>query len=164
MTRSAETRTAVHFSEDCLQMWEDWGILMLEALKAAIKTQPAIFLPLRSLRLAMGYLPEQEIGLLPFVVHPAKVAIDVGAYEGNYVHALLKLGVPVVAIEANPKNSAFLQRLYGRKARIVFAAASSSAGKVKLRIPRRGSRSRGLATVEAQNTLSSADVDEIEVP
>jgi FkbM family methyltransferase len=135
---------------------------MLQALKAALKPQPAIFLPWRSLQLAMGSFSEKEIRLLPFVVHPAKVAIDVGAWDGIYTHALLKLGVPVVAIEANPKAAAILARLYGRKARIVCAAASSSAGKAKLRVPRRGSV--GIATVEARNTLSSADVDEIEVP
>ena len=74
----------------------------------------------------MGYFYEKEIGLLPFLVHPQKLAIDVGAHAGHYTHALLKLGAPVVAIDANPKMASFLSRLYGDKARIVA-----------LRLPRR---------------------------
>ena len=134
---------------------------MLKAIKTALSTKPAIFLPLRSLRNAMGYFYEKEIGLLPFLVHPQKLAIDVGAHAGHYTHALLKLGAPVVAIDANPKMASFLSRLYGDKARIVCAAASSSSGKANLRLPKAGSH--GTATIEAQNTSLPWEVDEIEV-
>lgn len=109
----------------------------------------------------IGSYNEREVALLAFVVSPGKLAIDVGAYVGAYTHILLKLRTSVVAIEANPNLATYLTRLYGRKAQIVCAAASSSSRSVKLRIPKVGP---GIATVEVQNTLNGAEVDEIDVP
>jgi FkbM family methyltransferase len=138
---------------------------MLYAMKAALKSLPPLRRAARSVSYTVGSYQEKEIALLAFIESRGKIAIDVGASVGGYTHILLKLGLSVVAIEANPKMVAILTQLYGRKARIVCAAASSSSGSVKLRIPRAlPTGSHGIATVEVRNTLNGAEVDEIEVP
>lgn len=138
---------------------------MLRRLKAAVRSRPTYQRAVRSLRATLGSYEEKELALLSFVVRSNKIAVDVGAHTGVYTHVLLKLGAPVVAIEANPEMAATLTRLYGRRALVVCAAASSSTGSVKLRVPRAlPTGSHGIATIEVRNTLDGAEVDEIEVP
>jgi FkbM family methyltransferase len=143
---------------------ESWGDEL--QLKAALRTllgpilyHPPVYRWRRELR--RGRWKEQELGLLPFIVDPGRLAIDVGANSGVYVHELLRLGAPVLAVEANPGFAAHLRRYYGRRARIEQAAASDSPGEVRLRIPR---VNLGLATVAASNALSGSDYDEVSVP
>lgn len=104
------------------------------------------------------------MALLPFVVDRTRTAIDVGANTGSYTHQLLALGVKVVAVEANPHCVNTLTSLYGERARIVWAAASSEPGTTKLRIPltTRG-KGDGIATVEPDNQLNGTDVETVEV-
>ncbi len=138
---------------------------MASRLKALLKERPAYQRAERAIRFAARRFQEKEIGLLHFVVQPGKIAIDVGAAAGVCTHVLLRLGTPVIAIEANPGSARGLKRLYGKRARVVCAAASSSEGSAILRIPAKlPSGSHGIATVEGRNTLNGAIVDEIEVP
>jgi FkbM family methyltransferase len=141
------------------------GDPMLRSVKTRLQRYPRFQWFERTVRSSIRHYQENEIALLPFLVDPQKVAIDVGAHAGVYTHVLLDLGASVVSIEANPKVAEGLIFLYGQKAQIVCAAASSSAGSVKLRIPKAlPSGSHGIATVEATNTLDGAEVDEVEVP
>ncbi len=138
---------------------------MLTALKTKLKRLPRYQWMERSLRSATGRYREVEIGLLRYLAHPDKAAFDVGAHTGVYTHALLEVSARVVAIEANPRLARGLQRLYGRRAQIVCAAASSTHGTTTLRLPRAAPPGAdGIGTVEAENTLNGASVDEIEVP
>lgn len=139
---------------------------MLETVQAAIRSQPAIFRAARSLRFAVRSFREKEYALLPFIVDPSRIAVDVGANNGPYTHALLALGCQVVAVEANPDMADRLEKVYGHRARIVRAAASSQAGgTVRLRIPvGPDGESQGIATIEAENTLDGAGTKDVEVP
>ena len=138
---------------------------MAARLKAWLKKHPAYQQAERTVRFATGRFQEKEIGLLRFVVPPDTVAIDVGAASGLYTHALLRLGARVIAVEANPKLAKGLGRLYGKRSRVVCAAASSSPGTATLRIPAKlPSASHGIATIESRNALDGAEVEEVEVP
>lgn len=121
------------------------------AILAALKGLPFVRQAGRSFRYAVRSYQEKEMGLLEYLVRPDKLAIDVGAHMGAYTHLLLRLGVSVVVVEANPQMAALLTRLYGRKAKIVCAAASSSSGSITLRIP----KISGIATVEPKNGLNN---------
>lgn len=133
----------------------------LRKLLGPILAHPAVFRRRRELRLRRGRWNERELGLLPFIVDPKRLAVDVGANSGVYVHELLRLGAPVLAVEANPVFAAHLRRCYGREARIEQAAASDAPGEVELRIPR---VNLGLATVAACNALDGADCDTVTAP
>lgn len=139
--------------------------MMLERIKNRLKRFPNYQWLERFMRSSVHRYQEKEIALLTFLVDPKRTAIDVGANAGVYTHVLLDLKAPVTAIEANPIMAANLKRLYGRKAQVVCAAASSSEGLVKLRIPKGVSGNLyGVATIEVQNTLNNAKIEEIEVP
>ena len=61
---------------------------------------------------------EPEIRLLPALVPAGKLAIDVGANRGLYVHHLLKITPNVVAFEPLPPMQQWLRRNYGGKIRL----------------------------------------------
>jgi FkbM family methyltransferase len=131
--------------------------------KNILKSQPELFQLVRSILYKTRGYPSKDMRLLPMVVDPEKAAVDVGAHTGSYTHVLLNLGARVTSIEPNPVLAADLTRLYGRRARILCAAASSSPGVAKLRIPRDGHWRHGLATIEDTNNLSDAEAEMMEV-
>ena len=135
-------------------------IRWLDRAKALIQDVPVAQRSIRAMRLAIGAVHEEEIKLLPFLVDPTLLAIDVGASLGSYTHALLNLGCRVMSFEAKSKAAHNLQRMYGRKARIIWGAVSSKSGQITLRVPRMG----GLATVEPLNDLSGLPAESIDVP
>ena len=132
----------------------------LQVLKDILKTQPALFRRVRALRTKMGGRPEPEMGLIPYLADPRRAAVDVGAANGAYLEALIPHAASLVGFEANPDRARDLTRLYGRQARIICAAVSSTSGRARLRIP--GDR-WGLATIAPENDLSGAAVREEEV-
>lgn len=133
---------------------------LVDTTKSVLSHHPWAQRTIRSLRLAIGSVHEQQIKLLPALVDPSLLAIDVGASVGSYTHALLNLGCRVMTFEANPNLVRTLQKMYGHKAEIVWSAVSSSSGHIILRIPQRA----GIATVERSNNLNFLPVDEVEVP
>ncbi len=137
----------------------------MSLLSDTLKTNSVAFRTGRSVKQFLGRYNEPEMGLLPFVVDRSRAAIDVGAHTGAYVHLLLKLAASVTAIEANPQIVRTLTKMYGKRARILCAAASSADGTAALRIPvpRQGLR-YGLGTIEPENTLAGVEVDEVKVP
>lgn len=135
---------------------------VISAIKAVLKGNPSAYRVARRIQRWVSPPAEVELALLPFVVDRERVAVDIGAHSGLYLDALLEFGVDVVAIEANPRLAASLERLYGSRARVICAAATEqSGGESTLRVPVSGA---GLATVEQENALPDLAYDEIKVP
>lgn len=78
---------------------------------------------------------ERELGLLPFLAPPGRLALDVGANKGVFTYALLRRGVPVHAFEPNPKLFRVLQGWAAGRATLDRRALARSAGTAELRIP-----------------------------
>ena len=129
----------------------------MNLLKDMLKRQPTLFRMVRSARIRMSGKAEPEMALIPFLADPHRAAIDVGAANGAYLEALIPHAASLVAVEANPEKAHELTRLYGRQARIICAAVSSTSGQARLRIP--GDR-WGLATIAPENDLSGAPARE----
>jgi len=135
---------------------------MMAGLGSLLGRQPALYRSARRLRVMLFGPGEREMAMLPLFVDPRRLSVDVGANNGAYTQALLALGGRVVAVEANEVLARQLQRIYGRMARVICAAASSEPGTARLRIPRHcAGFGHGLATFEAGNTLDGAEVEEI---
>jgi FkbM family methyltransferase len=78
---------------------------------------------------------EPELGLLPFLAPPGRLALDVGANKGVFTYALLRQGVPVHAFEPNPKLFRVLQGWADGRATLDRRALARTAGRDELRIP-----------------------------
>ncbi|TXT26055.1 MAG: FkbM family methyltransferase [Rhodocyclaceae bacterium] len=98
---------------------------------------------------------EPEIHLLPELVDPARVAIDVGANRGVWTHQLAALCPTVYAFEPNPKMFAILDA--ARPANVIAsrAALSNRSGVASLNVPR---SARGFSNQHAslENNWSGA--------
>lgn len=79
---------------------------------------------------------EQELKLLPFLVDPARDAIDVGANKGVWTHLLARRARRVHAFEPNPKLFGVLRRGLAANAEAHPVAAADRDGEAELRIPR----------------------------
>lgn len=97
---------------------------------------PSLYYVLRAKReLRRG---EAELRLLPFLVDPARIAVDAGANKGVYTYWLEHLAHHVHAYEPNPKMFKVLKGGIGTKATVHHAALSDQAGQFALRIPKTG--------------------------
>jgi FkbM family methyltransferase len=98
---------------------------------------------------------EREVHLLPQLVSPGTVAIDVGAHIGDYSYSLCKhvgAGGHVIAIEPLPDLARMLQTA-ARKLRlpmtVINCALSAEPGFAELHVPiNNGKRAAGFATLE----------------
>jgi FkbM family methyltransferase len=123
------------------------------------KKIPSVDRGIRTVRALTGHYVEPEMGLLPFLVDPSKISIDVGANRGAYTHLLLRLGGRVIAIDPNSFCIDMLKKLYGGRATVLHCALSDAPGEVELRIPSSGpGEVDGVATIEAGNTLDGVPV------
>jgi FkbM family methyltransferase len=106
---------------------------------------------------------EPELRLLPRLVPPDAVAVDVGAAEGVYSWFLARRARQVHAFEANPESaSALRRRLPG--ARVHACALSDHHGELELRIRVvAGVPYRGWASVQPTNSFSALPASEIRV-
>lgn len=120
-------------------------------LSNALSFQPQLWLFLKELW-RMRRSREAEEVLVPFLVRPNAVAIDVGANRGIYTKLLLARTPNVICIEPNPENSRLLERLYGKQIRVISGAASNRNTDVSLRIP---DVDAGYATIEESNSSFS---------
>ncbi|MSO99246.1 MAG: FkbM family methyltransferase [Rhodospirillaceae bacterium] len=78
---------------------------------------------------------ERELKLLPALVDPAKIAIDIGANKGVYTHTLAKLCRAVQAFEPHPKMFPLLARALPVNATAHHVAISDANGTADLVIP-----------------------------
>jgi FkbM family methyltransferase len=102
---------------------------------------------------------EPEFKLLPLLVNPKRIAVDIGAHTGLYSVALQKLAKKVVALEPIPELASELTRLIPG-AEVINAVASDSSGEVILRVP---SGMPGLSTVSDRKFRPEYDIKEIKV-
>ncbi len=84
---------------------------------------------------------EREVRLLPHLVDPKRVSVDVGANKGVYTYFLARRSRHVHAFEPNPKLFTVLRRTMGRSPAATLSplALSDQAGAAELRVPRRAS-------------------------
>jgi FkbM family methyltransferase len=79
---------------------------------------------------------EAEVKLLPFLVDPARDAVDAGANKGTYSYFLARLARHVYAFEPNPKMFKILRRAMAKNVTASPVALSNRSGAAELRIPR----------------------------
>lgn len=106
-------------------------------------------------------LLEPEIALVPFLLDPDRVGVDVGANAGFWSLAMAERARRVVAIEPIPEIARALERRIPRRVKVLGCALSDRPGRALLRIP----SDAGRATIEPANPLvDEPPVRSIEVP
>ncbi len=99
-----------------------------------------ILVPPRLYAIIRGYRErrggEREIRLLPFLVDPARNAVDAGANKGVYSYWMARYARHVFAYEPNPKLFRLLVRGMGRNVTVSPVALSDRNGQAELRVPR----------------------------
>lgn len=106
---------------------------------------------------------EPELRLLPELVDPARVAIDIGANRGVWTHQLAALCPRVYAFEPNPKMFAILDAARPANAEAHRIALSDRAGVASLKVPR---SARGYSNQHASleiNWSEGREFGEVEV-
>jgi FkbM family methyltransferase len=83
---------------------------------------------------------EYGLRLLPGLVDPKRLAIDIGANRGIWAHEMAALCPAVWAFEPNPKLFDFLKRAAGPRVTCHAIALSDSEGEAELMIPGGGRR------------------------
>jgi FkbM family methyltransferase len=97
---------------------------------------------------------EAELRLLPALVAPHRLAVDVGAHRGAYTYFLARLCRGVHAFEPQPRWAEFLRRAYGANVTVHACALAEASGRARLSFP-------GAATQSAR--LDGPGPDGIEV-
>lgn len=122
----------------------------------------------KALDFAKATYSEPELALLNLLVPTNRgSAVDVGAANGIYTNELLKLGVPVVAVDANPENCELLRNSFP-EVRVEEVALSDRQETAVLRIPmKNGVEYKGWATIEDDNQFpefsNETEIREMEV-
>jgi FkbM family methyltransferase len=86
----------------------------------------------RTLRKRWG---ETELELLPMIVPPGKLAVDIGANNGLYTYFLSRVARHVVAYEPIPVLAQFLRRAVAANVSVREKAVSDRAGKMDIHVP-----------------------------
>ena len=109
-------------------------------------------------RMEVRYLGkgEPELALLPRLVDPGKVAIDIGANIGDFLDVLARHASRAIAFEPNPVCLAHLRAIELKRCAIVNVALSDRSGTATLKVPVEGAEVTGLGTIEAANSSFAA--------
>lgn len=104
-------------------------------------------------RMEVRYLGkgEPELALLPRLVDPGKVAIDIGANIGDFLDVLARHANRAIAFEPNPVCLAHLRAIELEHCEIVDIALSDSSGMAMLKVPVEAAEVTGLGTIAAAN-------------
>lgn len=96
------------------------------------------------------------VRLVPLLADRLRLAVDVGAHQGDYTYFMRRHAASCVAFEANPRLAAELRRRFGRLGVDIRAeAVSDHEGVAELRIPRaQDGANLGRATIENGNRLA----------
>jgi FkbM family methyltransferase len=78
---------------------------------------------------------EAEMHLLPFLVDPARNAIDAGAHRGSYCYFLARLCPKVYAYEPNPVMRDYLKKVVRKNVAISECGLSDKPGEAQFTIP-----------------------------
>lgn len=85
----------------------------------------------------------------------SRLAVDIGAHEGDYTYFMRRHAARCVAFEANPRLAEQLRRRFGASVDIHAVAISDHEGETELRIPHtKDSANLGRATIEESNQLA----------
>jgi FkbM family methyltransferase len=106
---------------------------------------------------------EAEIHLLPFLVDPARNAVDAGAHRGSYCYFLARMCRQVYAYEPNPVMREYLKKVVRKNVSISDAGLSNQRGSAQFVVPnsKRGYRNTA-GTLETN--LYVDDAARFEVP
>ncbi len=109
-------------------------------------------------RMEVRYLGkgEPELALLPRLVDPGKVAIDIGANIGDFLDVLVRHASRAIAFEPHPVCLAHLRAIGLPRCEIVDLALSDRAGTATLRVPVEDAEVTGLGTIETANSSFAA--------
>ncbi len=100
---------------------------------------------------------EPEYYLLDHLIDRRRLALDVGANEGNYAGRMAQLGARVHCFEPIPWFAQALREKLDPAVVVHHCAASNRAGNGVLRIPYRGETElHGISTLEPANTLAGS--------
>jgi FkbM family methyltransferase len=116
-------------------------------------TQPKLWLLAKEIVRTKQASKDAEEAIVPFLVRPNAIAVDIGANLGIYTKIMLTRTRNVVCIEPNPECSNVLKRIFGKQVNVITGAASNRNADVVLRIPDAGV---GYATVENNGSFSGA--------
>lgn len=83
------------------------------------------------------YRIDPEMGLLKFIVDPARIALDVGANLGLFTYLLARYAPHVYAFEPNPQPLRILKSVADSNVTVVEMAISDRTGEAGLVVPRR---------------------------
>lgn len=97
---------------------------------------------LLSSRIQSKWDHEPEFALLPALCDPARISVDVGANWGQYMGALRKLSVSVIACEPVPQLAKFLSRSWPDRIRVEQVALSNANGSAEFFVENDWSQSR----------------------
>lgn len=106
---------------------------------------------------------EREIHLVPRLVDPARVSLDVGANRGVWAEAMRRHSREVLAFEPNPKLFADLVRGAGPGVRALPVALSDRDGVAELRVPRRARGYSNQGATLAHDSLGGLDYGAVQV-
>lgn len=105
---------------------------------------------------------EPEVRLLPMLVDPDRVALDIGAAGGQFSWHLMRLAKGVVAFEPNPASARAL-RAAAPALDVREMALSSRAGTAELRFPvSHNVAATGWGTIHRANDLSETHADNVD--
>lgn len=96
-------------------------------------------------------LVEPETRYVGQMVEPDETVVDVGACWGSYTYWFSKVARHVLTLEPNPDLAAYLARVAPANVEVRNVAASDTAGRATLRVPREGRDPFALASLEADN-------------
>ena len=109
---------------------------------------------------------EPELALLPRILDPAAVSIDIGANVGDYLDVLARHSRRAIAFEPHPVCFAYLTAVGLANCTVLNLALSDHAGTAVLTVPVETDEVTGLATIEPANrsfAQSSTRIQEYEV-
>lgn len=119
------------------------------------KLSPRLAFAIRIRRLGK-YEPETDI--LPYIVKPGELAIDVGANKGYFTYFIMKYTQKLLVFEPSPSLASDLHRTFGKKIKIEKVALSNEFGKATLSIPvSSGQKVFMLGTIEPDNPLAGSE-------
>lgn len=79
---------------------------------------------------------EPELGLVPYLIDPERIALDIGANRGIWTHVMSRYACTVRAYEPNPKMFKILAAALPSNAKAYQVALSDRSGQMVLEIPR----------------------------
>jgi FkbM family methyltransferase len=126
------------------------------ALKIAFVRKLSTWFPRLWMERELHFRPqhfEPEFWLVPIFCDKEKIAIDVGANQGQYSYYMTKFSRNVIAFEPNTDLWGNLRRLLGRDFHLEAAALSRKSSKAMLRVDRSNT---GISTIEEKNDLTCA--------